>query len=151
MRFSLSLLAVLLGVTLVGCDTFERRASQKAATFEALAPDQREKLRQGVIELGNTPDMVYIALGRPNETREKATPAGRETVWFYNSYYQEYEGQLNAGYRRFVVYDPGLRRYLVYYEPVYTDVYSEHEEEKIRVKFRDDRVVEIEQPARRPA
>lgn len=144
-------LALLLGVALAGCDTFDRRAQQKAATFESLAPEEREKLRQGVIEIGNTPDMVYIALGNPDERRESATPDGREMVWVYNSYHQEYEGQFYSGYRRILVYDPRTRRYFVYHDPVYTDVYSEHEEEKIRIKFQNDRVVEIEQPARRAA
>lgn len=140
---------MLLVVVLAGCDTFDRRAQQKSATFESLAPEQREKLKRGVIEIGNTPDMVYIALGRPDEQRESATAAGRETVWIYNSYHQEYEGRLHSGYRRILVYDPNHRRYLVYHEPIFTDVYSEHEEEKIRIKFQNDRVTEIEQPLRR--
>lgn len=148
MKIIFPLLAVLLGVALTGCDTFDRRARQKAAVFEALAPEQREKLRRGEIELGNTPDMVYIALGAPNERREKATPNGQEMTWVYNTYFQQYEGEFHAGYRRYVVFDPRSRRYIIYHEPVYTDVYSEHEEENIRIKFRDNRVIEIEQPKR---
>jgi hypothetical protein len=139
---------LLLSVAFAGCDTFDRRAQEKASTFEALAPEEREKLRRGVIEIGNTTDMVYIALGRPDETRETATEAGRETVWIYNTYYQEYEGNIRTGYRRHLVFDPARKRYFVYYEPAYTDVYSHREEEHIRVVFRDDKVAMIEQPAR---
>jgi hypothetical protein len=146
MKHLFLLAAAVLGLVLSGCSTFESRAKQRSATFESLAPAEREKLRQGVIELGNSPDMVYIALGDPDAKREKATAEGRETIWTYNTYHQDYEGPMFAGYRRHLVYDRYARRYVVYHEPVFTEVYSEHAEENIRIKFRNDRVVEIEQP-----
>lgn len=148
MKIPFTILAVLLAVALTGCDTFDRRARQKAEVFQALSPEQQEKLRRGEIGLGDSPDMVYIALGEPTDRRETATAAGHEMVWIYNSYYTDYEGQFHSGYRRHVVFDPKSRRYFVYHQPVFTDVYSEREEENIRVKFRDGRVAEIEQPLR---
>jgi len=143
--FTLSWLALVLA----GCDTFDRRSQEKASTFESLAPEEREKLRRGVIEVGNTPDMVYIALGRPDEKRDTVTAEGRETVWIYNTYHREYEGNIHSGYRRILVYDPVRKRYVVFFEPVYTDVYSEHTNEHIRITFKDDRVAIIEQPKSR--
>jgi len=133
-------------LTLTGCDTFDRRSQEKASTFASLAPEEREKLRRGVIEIGNTPDMVYIALGRPDEKHESTTAQGRETTWIYNSYHQEYEGNVHTGYHRILVFDPVRRRYSVFFEPVYTDVYSEHTEEHIRITFVNDKVTVIEQP-----
>src|SRR5512142_1733773 len=105
------ILTLFLSVMLAGCDTFEHRSKQKADTFAALSPAEREKLRRGVIELGNTPDMVYIALGRPDEQHEKTTPQGKEVTWIYNSYHQDYAGTLNTGYRRILLFDPVARRY----------------------------------------
>lgn len=142
--FLVSLLLFTLAFT--GCDTFERRSHERASTFASLAPAEQEKLRRGVIEIGNTPDMVYIALGRPDETHETSTAEGRETVWIYNSYHQEYEGDVHTGYRRILVFDPARRRYTVFYQPVYTDVYSEHTEERIRITFKNDKVAIIDQP-----
>ena len=142
-------LALALTLILAGCDTFDRRSQEKASTFESLAPEEREKLRRGVIEIGNTPDMVYIALGRPDEVRDTATEDSRETVWIYNTYHQEYEGNIRTGYRRIVVFDPETKRYTVFYDPIYTDVYSHHVEEKIRVIFRNGGVVMVEQPKSR--
>lgn len=144
-RFSL-LLVSLAAMLWSGCDTFDRRAQEKAATFERLSPEERAKLKRGEIEIGNSPEMVYIALGRPDQKRESATAKGHEMVWTYNTYSREYEGNVRTGYRRYVVWDPQLRRYIVFHEPVYADVYSEHSEENIRVKFVDGKVVEIEQP-----
>lgn len=140
--FSLSLLTL----ALVGCDTFDKRSQEKASTFASLAPEEREKLRRGVIEVGNTPDMVYIALGRPDEKRDTTNAQGKETVWIYNTYHQEYEGNIHSGYRRILVFDPVRRRYTVFFEPVYADVYSEHTEEHIRITFVNDKVTSIEQP-----
>ena len=142
--------ALALAVALAGCDTFDQRSQEKASTFEALAPEEREKLRRGVIEIGNTPDMVYIALGRPDESRDTTTAEGRETVWIYNTYHQEYEGNIRTGYRRILVFDPVTQRYSVFYDPIYTDVYSHHMEETIRVIFRNNQVATIEQPKPRP-
>lgn len=140
--FSLAILTI----ALAGCDTFDRRSQERASTFSTLAPEEREKLRRGIIEIGNTPDMVYIALGKPDESRETATAEGREVVWIYNSYHQEYEGNIRTGYRRILVFDPVRNRYVVFYEPLYTDVFSHHTEENIRIVFKNDRVALIEQP-----
>lgn len=146
MKRSLLLAATLLVVVLAGCDTFEHRAQQKAATFASLTPEQREKLKHGVIGLGDTTDMVYIALGAPDEKEEKTTATGRESDWIYNVYHEEYAGNVVSGYHRVLVYDPARKRYAVYIDPIHTDVYQETEEEYIRVSFQDDRVVAIEQP-----
>jgi hypothetical protein len=137
---------ILLTLAFAGCDTFDRRSQERASTFESLTPEEREKLRRGVIEIGNTPDMVYIALGRPDETRDTETADGREKVWIYNTYHQEYEGNVRTGYRRILVFDPVRGRYTVFYEPLYTEVFSHHTEENIRVVFRNDKVAMIEQP-----
>lgn len=136
----------LLAAVFAGCSTFESRSREKAATFASLSPAEREKLKHGVIELGNTPDMVYIALGHPDERHESTNAQRRRTVWVYNSYFQDYEGSFHTGYRRFVVYDPIRKRYNVFFEPTYTDVYSEHEEERIRITFENGHVIAIEQP-----
>ncbi len=149
MKPTILFLAALFLLSLTACDTFEHRSKQKAETFASLSPEAKDKLKRGVIELGNTPDMVYIALGEPDEKHDSTTAQGRETTWIYNSYHQEYEGNVHTGYHRMLVYDPATKRYAVFYEPVYTDVYSEHAEERIRIKFKDDRVIEIEQPKTR--
>ena len=131
---------------LTGCDTFEHRSQQKAETFAALDPQARAKLARGVIEIGNTPDMVYIALGGPDDEYETATPRGKETTWIYSSYHQEYAGNHQTGYRRVLIYDKSTMGYVAYFEPVYTDIFLEHAEEKIRLTFRAGKVVVVEQP-----
>ncbi|HVU22872.1 MAG TPA: hypothetical protein VHE13_02030 [Opitutus sp.] len=146
MHRRLFLVLAALAVTLAGCDTFEHRAQQKAATFAALTPEQREQLKHGVIALGDTPDMVYIALGAPDEKEEKTTAKGAESDWIFYSYHEEYAGNVVSGYHRVLVFDPVRKRYAVYFDPIHTDVYQQTEEEYIRVTFRGGHVVAIEQP-----
>lgn len=141
------LLAVLcLALMCGGCDTFERRSKEKAATFASLTPTEREKLKHGVVEVGDTPDMVYIALGAPDEKFERADAKGARKIWIYNSYHQEYAGTAQTGYHRILVYNPASKSYSVYFEPIYTDVYADRVEENIRIEFRQDKVAAIEQP-----
>jgi hypothetical protein len=140
------LLASMLAGLLAGCDTFARRAQARADTFAALDPATRAKLEHGTIEIGYTPDMVYIALGEPDEKSETVSAATREETWIYNTYRRDYAGTAHAGYRRFLVYDPKAKRYRVYSEPVYADVYELNAQENIRVIFTDGKVSALEQP-----
>jgi len=144
MRRTLIFFAALL-FTLTGCNTIDSRISQKQDVFNRLDPQAQAKIRQGIVEVGYTPDMVYMALGTPDERHQKITATGDQTTWIYQTYYEQYEGMAHVGYRRVVFFDPGTRVYHVYYEPVSTPVYSEHTEDNIRVTFVNGRVTTIEQ------
>jgi len=139
-RFLITLL--LLG--LAGCSTFEKRAEEKATAFASLGSEAQEKLRQGMVEIGYTSDMVYIALGAPDSKSERTTADGSDMTWIYSAYYSEYRGTSNVGYRRIVDYNPVTKSYVVYYEPVQVDHYEERVEDRIRVTFRDGKVTVIE-------
>lgn len=134
-----------LALALAGCSTFERRSKEKSYVFNALDPATQARLKERNIAVGDTMDMVYIALGVPDEKREKLERTGSETVWIYNAYWQEYQGEALLGYRRVVFFDRRSKTYRVFYEPVRESVYSQHEEERIRVVFKDGKVTVIEQ------
>ena len=140
-----SILIVMATLLLSGCSTFEKRAEEKAAVYSQLDPATQEKLRNGVIEIGNTPDMVFIALGQPDSKSEQITADRREETWIYNSYYTEYSGSEQVGYRRIVEYNRITKSYIVYYEPVRVDVYRDRVQDRIRITFRDGKVAVIEQ------
>lgn len=140
-----SLLFLTVAVLLTGCSTFERRAEEKSTTFSQLDASTRQRLKDRDITVGDNQDMVYIALGVPDEKRDRISLEGSETTWIYNAYWQEYQGQALVGYRRHVVFDPSSRRYRVYYTPVEQSVYAEREEGRIRVTFSDGLVTSVEQ------
>lgn len=137
------LLAVLFGAS--GCNTFDRRAAEKADVFAALSPEDQARLQKKTIHIGDTTDMVYIALGSPDERRQSATPDGDTTTWIYNRYWQEYRGEAHGGFIRHVVTNPKTGSTSVFYEPVYRPVYESREQPVLRVVFKDGRVSVIEQ------
>jgi len=139
------ILAAVLLASLTGCSTISSRIREKAAVFVALPPAMQAEIRQGQVAIGFTPDMVYMAIGKPDEIREHVDPARRETVWKYNTYYDRYEGTYRAGHRRWVVWDPRIHAYRVFDEPVYANAYQPVKETFFRITFRDGRVAAIDQ------
>jgi outer membrane protein assembly factor BamE (lipoprotein component of BamABCDE complex) len=135
----------LLAVLLAGCSTIDRRIQEKADAFAGYDAATQEKLRQGIVEIGYTPEQVYIALGKPDDKRERLSKEGRELTWIYLSYHEDYRGTALVGYRRQVAYDPASKRYFVYWEPAVADVYRGRIDERIRISFRDGKVDVIEQ------
>ena len=61
------------------------RIEEKAVVFNQLEPWQQRDIRNGVVNVGNSTDMVYMALGRP--TKIVTTADGAETTWTYSNYY----------------------------------------------------------------
>ena len=135
-------LAAALG--LAGCSTVDKRIEEKSAAFAAYPAEIQENLRKGIVEIGYTPDQVYIALGKADDKRERVTARGRELTWIYHSYLEEYRGTALVGYRRRIAYHPVAKRNYVYWEPAMVDVYRGRMEERIRISFQDGNVAVIE-------
>lgn len=138
------MLATALGF-LAGCQTVDDRIKEKPEVFSKLDVVTQDKIKQGIIELGYTEDMVYLALGKPDQTRESLSAAGKTTTWVYNTYYERYDGTRFAGYHRSIYFDPYIKAYRFYYRPVYADTYSQEKEERIRVVFKDGKASTIDQ------
>jgi hypothetical protein len=151
-RLLSTLLAVLAFALLPACSSFASRAKEKASVFSALDPTTRTRLEAREIQVGDTADMVYIALGKPDEKQEKITAAGVSGVWVYSAYWEEYQGTRLVGYRRDVVYNAGTKSYQVFYTPDYQPVYAPRIEDRLRVTFEAGRVTVVEkaQPDAKP-
>jgi outer membrane protein assembly factor BamE (lipoprotein component of BamABCDE complex) len=132
-RIFLTLAALVVASLMTGCNTFRSRARERSATFEQLSPAEQQRLQRGTINVGDNEDMVYIALGSPDERRDITTADGTQAVWIYKSYWQQYEGTAWLGYRRYVV--PTARGFAIFHEPVTQDVYRTHADDRIRVTF----------------
>ena len=133
--------ALLLG----GCSTIPSRIEEKSALFAALDAETQNKIKQGRVDVGYSTDLVYIALGTPDERLTKTNQTGTTETWIYNSYRQEYLGTAHTGYRQYVVIDPKTRQAIVTYEPVYSSVYRDRIDERIRINFKAHQVESIEQ------
>ncbi len=87
---SLYLVGTLLAGFLAGCDATSgtaARIQEKATIYAELTPEQKKNIEEGMIEVGYTMDMVYMALGRPSKVREKAAPEGTVVMWTFNNYF----------------------------------------------------------------
>ena len=136
---------VCLALFLGGCSTIPSRIKEKSAAFSALDADTQIKIRLGRVEVGYSPDLVYIALGTPDERLTQTTKTGTSETWIYNSYRQEYLGSTRTGYRQYVVIDPKTHQAVVIYEPVYSSIYRDRVDERIRINFKASQVESIEQ------
>lgn len=86
------LLSSLLGLALLlltGCETSNTtaRIQEKSSVFAALTPVQQKQIKAGVVEIGFTTDMTYMALGRPADKSTKTTPEGPVEMWTYHNFY----------------------------------------------------------------
>jgi major membrane immunogen (membrane-anchored lipoprotein) len=142
------LFLICLALIMTGCSTVDSRIKEKSAAFETLDPQTQARLKQSVVRVGDSTDMVYIALGQPDRTRNRTTAKGQSLTWIYNTYTQEYEGTAFVGYRRHAFFDRRSDAWLIHYEPVRADLYSDRVEEYMRVTFEDGKVTAIEQTNR---
>jgi hypothetical protein len=142
----LSLATLSAGLLLAGCDTFESRAREKSETYNSLPPNTQQRLERGTVNPGDTEDMVYIALGDPDEQRDVTSTDSKRSIWIYRTYWQQYEGSAWVGWHRVIVRTP--RGYAIYHEPITQSVYRTHIDEIIRVTFVDGKVTTVEQSKR---
>lgn len=128
----------LFGLLLVatGCATPEARIKRHAELFATFPPEVQEKVREGVIQLGYTQDMVFLAIGQPNHTQQRVDSTGTTLVWRYTAY--RWSPDANYWPRR--------------YGPWWNDPYWDDREEYdvLRVEFRDNKVTAIEYIDRLP-
>ncbi|HVU17835.1 MAG TPA: hypothetical protein VHD32_12990 [Candidatus Didemnitutus sp.] len=133
-------------ISITGCQSVDSRIKEKPEVFAHLDPETQAKLKQGIIDIGYTEDMVYIALGRPDQKRETVTAQGRTVTWIYNTYYETYEDAHYVGYYRHVYFDPYLNSYRLYYRHAFpATVVVEQKDERIRIVFKDGKAAVIEQ------
>ena len=73
-----------------GCEStgsIAARAEEKAAVYASLKPWEKKYIEKGTVATGFTPDMVYIALGRPTRVTARDFPEGHAELWTYGRCY----------------------------------------------------------------
>jgi hypothetical protein len=131
-------LALITGIFLAGCATPETRIKQNPAAFERATPAQQDLIKQGKVDIGFDTELVELALGVPDRTRERIDSNGKEVIWSYVNYEASdgvllYRGWYHRGYW-------GGPRYAYF-----VDYPDRREREHFRVVFKEGKVVQIEQ------
>ena len=122
-------------------------ATPKPTTSTTLEPKIRSKVEKGIIEPGFTPEMVYVALGKPSEPAQSLADATTNGTWVYHDF-QGKEGDIvKSGFRRKVIFDEGKKADVITTEKIDPQTLSNLRANSLHVTFRDGRVVEIQRVA----
>ena len=131
------ILALLTLLSLIyGCKTTTHRANQYGEAFAQLTPEEQQQVENGEIKIGDSREMVYIALGPPQESKVIDTDKGKNTgeQWLYvgtpESEQQTPQGKL---YRFNTVNDFSLK-----------NSFSSSKTNRIRIIFENEKVTNIE-------
>jgi hypothetical protein len=140
-RLPLFLAAAAVVVLTAGC------VSQSPTTSTSLEPAIRAKVEKGIIEPGFTPEMVYLALGKPTEPAESLADATTSGTWVYHNFNGDGREIVKPGFRRRVVADPAKKADVIKTEPIDPATLPKLGANSLHVTFRDGRVVEIQRVA----
>ncbi len=120
-----------------GCQTTSHRARQYSQAFNQLTPKEQQQLENGEIKLGDTREMVYIAMGAPSEANPIVGPNDiviGEAWIFVGS---------PAG-KQSTIEDTALYRFNTPNEFTFSNPLSSSKTNRIRIIFADSRVTHIE-------
>ena len=88
----LSLLFLLL--FLCGClsepERIRKRIHQRQSVFNAYPAETQQRLGDGIVLIGDTADMVWIAFGSPDRRYTRILEGGTNVVWSYADYDTRY-------------------------------------------------------------
>jgi hypothetical protein len=140
MHRSIALITATAVLIVAGCTTTPTTATK-------MDPKIRGKVEKGIIEPGFTPEMVFLALGKPSEPSESLSDATTNGTWVYNEFSVNHRDFIRAGFRQRVVFDPKRKSDVVVTEPIDTKSIPNPRSNSLHVTFRDGRVVDIQRVA----
>jgi len=81
---------LVLALVIAGCETdggVAARTQEKSALYATLRPWQKRLIERGTISQSFTPDMVYLAMGRPDKIETKELAEGHAELWTYTHFF----------------------------------------------------------------
>lgn len=129
-------------VLAAGClSTPERRIARDPARFATYPADVQARIRQGIVEVGDTPEMVRFALGDPSRIHSRLTAEGETEIWTYTGLVYD-SAMVPASYSQ--VYRDRHGRVRRTYETGWFPVDTAREYPVLRLEFEGGKVKVIE-------
>ncbi|MDL5050037.1 hypothetical protein QQ054_28925 [Oscillatoria amoena NRMC-F 0135] len=123
---------------LQGCSTIQSRMRERQGAFNALPPEEKKLVQQGVIKTGMNQDAVYIAMGNPSRALAKSVKGVEYSSWIYERLITQSIPAWTYYYGR------DCRGRVVAY-PYYNPIYTYYDIPYFKVTFKNGKVVEWEQ------
>ncbi len=133
-------LAAIFALASAGCESTATRIQKNPDVLAAAPPATQERIRRGEIAIGDTPELVQLAKGRPLRTAN--LPDG-SIEWIYRDHPRNENDYIAAGFRHRVEFDPVTRGNTVIVEPVDPRLYPSLRTHTIHVILRDGHVMAI--------
>ncbi len=70
-------------IALAACSTTDSRIRRHQALFDGYPPEVQHHIRNRMIGIGYSPEMVLMALGKPDRRTEVQTGDGTAEIWTY--------------------------------------------------------------------
>ena len=141
MLFLRNALALLFLFSLSACSTVDKRIERHQGVFDRLPADDQARVREGKVQLGDSAEVVYMAIGSPDRKYKRVTAEGEVNVWSYVRYEYRSRPHLVDGRFRYRDRNGRLR---TGYESVWVDVEERNEYEVLRLEFKDGAVTALE-------
>lgn len=141
--FSSFVLVVSLGF-LAGCQTVDDRIKENPESFASVDKATQDKIKQGIIDLGFSENLVYLALGSPAQKRQSVSATEKTVTWVYYASSELRTDVLHEGYYRHY-YDPNSGDRRCVYIPATFESGLPEKKARIHVVFKDGKVCMIEQ------
>ena len=102
-------------VALGACSSTDSRIRDHQALFDGYPPEVQHNIRSGAIEIGYTPEMVLMALGKPDRRSEVQTGDGSAEIWTYRKSVPGFSVGMGSG--RYVSSRVGVGTHVTMGEP----------------------------------
>jgi outer membrane biogenesis lipoprotein LolB len=136
------LVAVAAALLLAACaSTPQSRIQKNRAAFDSYPPEAQAKIQKGEADIGFTPEMVEMALDKPDRKYQRKTAGGDVDVWSYTDSRTTTERQRIETHMR--APDVG-GVWHSYSDWTWVDVPVRHEYDRTRVEFKDGKVSAVE-------
>jgi hypothetical protein len=137
MKTYLPLVGCAVALWLAGC------AAQQPIATGKMEPEVRALIEQRRIEPGFTPEMVFLALGKPQTPAEGLADSATDGVWIYQDFAPGEKAFLAPGFVRRIVRDEKTQRERVTTERAPPGMLAGLAPNALRVTYQKGRVVEI--------
>jgi hypothetical protein len=88
---------LLAALAMAGCSTVDSRMAKAQPQFDSWPPAVQQKVRAQQVDIGFTPEQVFVALGEPDRKYTRTTAQGMAEVWAYRDHRPTFSFGLGFG------------------------------------------------------